>query len=79
LPDSEQVPSNFYLSVNGHSHTNPWPYPYQLSFSPMTLAVSLPASIIVPGTNTVTFSTNSSYGMIVFNVDLILVGGQGTG
>jgi hypothetical protein len=76
---SEQVPSNFYLSVNGHSHTNPWPYPYQLSYSPMTLAVSLPASIIVPGTNTVTFSTDSSYGMIVFNVDLILVGGQGTG
>jgi hypothetical protein len=74
---SEQVPSNFYLSINGHSHTNPWPYPYQHSFSTMSMAVSVPVSIITPGTNTVTFATDSSYGLIVYNVDLILVGGQG--
>jgi hypothetical protein len=76
---SNQVPGAFHLSINGRAHDVDWPYPYQLASGPMTLAIAVPTSIIVAGTNTVTFSTDSSYVLSVFNVDLILVGGQGTG
>jgi hypothetical protein len=75
---TEQAFTTFYYSVNGHAHTYLWPYPYSLTFSPMTIAIPTPLSDLSAGTNTVVISTDATYGLVVMNLDLILVGGYGT-
>lgn len=75
---SEQVPSAFTFSINGHSHSYPWPYPYQSSFTDLSLAIPIPLSDLHAGANTVTFTTSSSYSINIANVDLVAVGGGGS-
>ncbi len=74
---SEQDNYTFHINVNGHSHTIAYPFTDGRSFSPDTLGIQLPQSDMVDGVNTVIFSTDSSYAINIFNVDVIAVGGGG--
>ena len=59
------------LTVNGHSHVVPWPYPETQGFTWRTLAVSIPITDLVPGTNAVTIGADQT--IAASNVDIVLV------
>jgi hypothetical protein len=68
------IPLN--VSVNGNNVSIPWPYPDQLTYSPRTIAIPVPLSDVVTGTNTVTFNSGGALEQVA-NVDLILQGAGG--
>jgi hypothetical protein len=63
-------------SLNGNGpHVQPWPYPDSSGSSWRTVALPVPLSDVVTGTNTLVFtSTNNAF---FANVDLVLVGAGG--
>lgn len=67
-------------SVNGHpSHTQAWPYVNSPTFVSQTIALPVPLSEVVNGTNTVRLTSTDSQlgGVSVANIDLILAGAGG--
>ena len=67
----QDAPSVLNLTVNGHSHVVPWPYPETQGFTWRTLAVSIPITDLVPGTNMVTIGANQT--VVTSNVNIVLV------
>jgi hypothetical protein len=65
------------VSVNGHLHVVPWPYPDNQGYTWRTLAVSIPLTDLLPGTNVVTIGANQT--IVTSNVDIVLVNAGGTG
>ena len=49
----------------------PWPYPETQGFTWRTLAVSIPLTDLVPGTNAVTIGADQT--VVTSNVDIVLV------
>lgn len=72
------VPMNLVYSVNGHQHSMGWPFPNTDGFYPRTIAIPLDLSEVQAGTNTLALG-GSDQAMIVFNMDLIMVGAGGGG
>lgn len=58
--------------VNGHSHSVPWPYPESLGTAWRTLAVTIPVTDLVAGTNVVQLGADT-LSLITANVDIVLV------
>lgn len=73
---SERTPGTFHIAVNGHRYDQPSPLP-TTGYVTQSLAIPVNKADVVAGNNTLTFSTDSSYRMIVMNVDIILLGGGG--
>jgi hypothetical protein len=69
------APVTFNYTVNGHAHTQAWPFPDTASLSWRSVALPVPLSDIVAGTNMLTLSATQP--IQVANVDLILVGAGG--
>lgn len=69
--------TSFTVAVNGHTVSVPWPYPDSTVDSPRTLAIPVPLSDLVAGTNRVSFYTGAP-ALSVSNIDLILAGAGGT-
>ncbi len=65
------------VSVNGHVHSITYPLPGGRSYSPDTFLYPIPLSDLVAGSNTITFSTDGSFGLNVFNINLVAIGGGG--
>jgi hypothetical protein len=68
------------IAVNGHpAHNVAWPYGAESTFKSETLAVPVPVSELVEGSNTVSFSSSDSGqgGVSIANIDIILVGAAG--
>ncbi len=66
--------------VNGNAwHTAPWPFDTGATFVSQTLAMPLPLSEVVSGTNTIQLMTSDTGGTSVANVDLLLIGAGGGG
>jgi len=65
------APTVLNLTINGHSHVAPWPYPERQGFTWRTLAVSIPITDLVPGTNAVTIGADQT--VATSNVDIVLV------
>jgi len=65
------APTALNLTINGHAHVVPWPYPETQGFTWRTIAVSIPITDLVPGTNAVTIGANQT--VAVSNVDIVLV------
>jgi hypothetical protein len=59
------------VTVNGHAHPTPWPYPDTQGYTWRTLAVTIPITDLVPGTNVV--QLGSDQGMVTSNVNIVLV------
>jgi hypothetical protein len=77
---SVRVLFNFYqespskiinVIVNGHAHSTPWPYPDTEGFRMRTLAVTIPITDLVSGTNVV--QIGADHDMITSNVNIVLV------
>jgi hypothetical protein len=64
-------PSVLNVSVNGHPHPTPWPYPETLGSTWRTLAVSIPITDLIPGTNVVTLGADLA--IVTSNVNIVLV------
>lgn len=75
---SEQAGFTLNVNINGHAHSIPYPFSGNRSFSPDSYALAIPTSDLVTGPNTITFSTDGSFGVNVFNIDLVAVGGGGS-
>ncbi len=67
----QDAPTVFNLTVNGHAHDVPWPYPERQGFTWRTLAVTIPITDLVPGTNVVTIGADQT--LATSNVDIVLV------
>lgn len=67
----DPTPNNILVTVNGHPHPTPWPYPDQ-NATWRTLAVTVPVSDLVPGTNVVQIASDTG-GMVSSNVNIVLV------
>jgi hypothetical protein len=65
------APTVLNLTVNGHPHVVPWPYPGRQGYTWRTLAVSIPLTDLVPGTNAVTIGADQA--VTTSNVDIVLV------
>lgn len=65
------VPTKFNVTVNGHAHSAPWPFPANQGSLWRTVAVTVPVTDLVTGTNTVTIGSDSV--SVVSNVNLVLV------
>jgi len=65
------------VAVNGHVHQIPYPFADNRSYSPDTYFYALPLSDLVAGPNTITFSTDGSFGINVYNISLVAIGGGG--
>jgi hypothetical protein len=77
---SVRVLFNFYqespsriinVIVNGHSHPTAWPYPDVGGNKMRTLAVTIPITDLIPGTNVVQIGADRD--MITSNVNIVLV------
>lgn len=64
-------PTTLNVTVNGHPHSVPWPYPDTLSFTWRTIAVNIPITDLVSGTNAVLIGGNQT--LLVSNVNIVLV------
>jgi hypothetical protein len=71
----EGVPTALNVAVNGHAHSTAWPYPDRVGFTARTLAVTIPATDLVPGTNVVTIGADQA--IVASNVNIVLVGVPG--
>jgi hypothetical protein len=67
----QDAPTVLNLTVNGHSHVVPWPYPEAQGFTWRTLAVSIPITDLIPGTNAVAIGADQT--VVTSNVDIVLV------
>lgn len=67
--------NTFHVSVNGHSYNAT--FSTAQTYANQSYAIPINVSDVVPGTNTVTFTGESSSDLIVANVDIIMVGGGG--
>lgn len=65
-------PATLNVTVNGHAHAVAWPYPDTAGFTWRTLAVSVPITDLVTGTNVVTIG-GSDQPVVVSNVNIVLV------
>jgi hypothetical protein len=63
-------PTVLNVIVNGHATSVPWPYPDQLEYTWRTLAVTIPISWLVPGTNVVQLGADTAE--VFANVDIVL-------
>ncbi|HTB67980.1 MAG TPA: hypothetical protein VK727_17285, partial [Steroidobacteraceae bacterium] len=63
-------PTALNVIVNGHAHSVPWPYPDQMENIWRALAVVVPVTDLVPGTNVVQLGANSPE--VFSNVDIVL-------
>jgi hypothetical protein len=70
IPDNVN-PTVLNLTVNGNPHTVAWPYPDSTPSSFRTLAVTIPVTELVTGTNVVTIG--SDVFMTTTNVNIVLV------
>jgi hypothetical protein len=68
-------PTVINVIVNGHAHPTPWPYPDTMNNSWRTLAVTIPVSDLVAGTNVVQLGADQP--LISANVDIVLAGVPG--
>jgi hypothetical protein len=73
----QDVPNVITYVVNDHLHTATWPYPEATAGTWRTLAVPVPLSEVVAGTNTVSIWSDKD--MALANVDILLVGAGGNG
>jgi hypothetical protein len=64
------------VTVNGHAHPTPWPYPDTLGDTWRTLAVTIPITDLVPGTNVVQLGL-SDQAVVTSNVNIVLGGVPG--
>jgi hypothetical protein len=71
----QDAPTVLNVTVNGHAHAVPWPYPERQGFTWRTLAVSIPITDLVPGTNAVTIGADQT--ITTSNVDIVLVNAGG--
>jgi hypothetical protein len=70
------APKTLTYVVNGHAQTINWPFPDTNGYFTRSLAVPVPLSEVVSGTNTINiYSAEQS--LVVSNVDLIMVGAGG--
>ncbi len=67
----QDPPNALSVSVNGHPHVAPWPYPERQGFTWRTLAVTIPISDLIAGTNTVTIGADQT--ITTTNVNIVLV------
>ena len=65
------------VTVNGHAHPTAWPYPDTQGYTWRTLAVTIPITDLVPGTDVV--QLGSDQGMVTSNVNIVLVDVPGGG
>ena len=66
---AETAPTALAVTVNGHLHTVPWPYPDTFPDF-RTLAVTIPVTDLVTGTNVVQIGANQL--LITSNVNIVL-------
>jgi hypothetical protein len=64
------VPRVLNVVVNGHTHQTPWPYPDTLTNTWRTIAVTIPITDLVPGTNVVQLGSDQP--MVTSNVNIVL-------
>jgi hypothetical protein len=64
-------PTTLAVTVNGHAHPTPWPYPDTTQFTWRTLAVTIPVTDLLPGTNVVQLGSDQA--MVTSNVNIVLV------
>lgn len=67
---SGPTPTVLNVIVNGHAHQAPWPYPDQDTASTRTLAVTIPVTDLIAGTNVVQLGADQAEAF--FNVDIVL-------
>ena len=65
------APSVLNVTVNGHTHATPWPYPETQGYTWRTLAVDIPITDLVAGTNQVTIGATDQ-AIATSNVDIVL-------
>jgi hypothetical protein len=65
------VPTSLNVTVNGHAHSVAYPYPDMLAFTWRTLAVTIPVTDLVTGTNVVNIGAPNA-DMVVANVNIVL-------
>lgn len=68
-------PTKLNVTVNGNLHVVPWPYPDQTIYTWRTLAVGIPVTDLVAGTNTVTLG--SDVAIVFANVNIVLAAVSG--
>lgn len=66
----QDTPTVLNVIVNGHAHPTPWPYPDTDAFAQRTLAVTIPITDLVPGTNVVQIGSNQM--LETSNVNIVL-------
>lgn len=64
-------PTVLNVTVNGHAHSVPWPYPDSITNSWRSLAVTIPLTDLVVGTNVVQIGSDQT--QITSNVNIVLV------
>ena len=64
------TPKTLNVTVNGHAHPTPWPYP-DTQGAWRTLAVTIPITDLVPGTNVVQLGSDQA--MVTSNINIVLV------
>jgi hypothetical protein len=70
------APITLTYALNGKpAHTQAWPYPDDTTYTWRTIALPVPLSDVVVGTNTIQLSANDT--LVFANVDLIMVGAGG--
>lgn len=65
-------PVNFTVTVNGHAHLTAWPFPDMQGFTWRTMAVTIPISDLVTGTNVVKLGSPDQP-LVTSNVNIVLV------
>lgn len=65
-------PTTLNVTVNGHAHPTAWPYPDTLAATWRTLAVVIPVTDLVTGTNVVQIG-GSDQTLVTSNVNIVLV------
>jgi hypothetical protein len=65
------VPTTLNVTVNGHAHSTPWPYPDSVTNTWRTLAVTVPITDLITGTNVVQIGADQP--LITSNVNVVLV------
>lgn len=63
-------PTVLNVIVNGNAHAVPWPYPDQLQNTWRTLAVTIPITDLVPGTNVLQLGADTAE--VFSNIDIVL-------
>jgi hypothetical protein len=69
------LPKVLNVVVNGHAHSTPWPYPDKLVGTWRTLAVTIPVTDLVAGTNVVQLGADQP--LATANVDIVIAGVPG--